>query len=199
PFPNTGAGSDESAVVPASPEQGAGDARMAKLWWAVPAATVLVLVALAMLFGSGSERREHGSSYDASPRGFRAAYLLLDELGFPVTRSRRLGNGFSFSGAGVEKSGVRWLLFPKKSTEKDVALLDHWVRQGGVLLLADDAADFARQMGTDMTVQVREDPGEERGSGLGLGQVAVGKTWVDWPGQTGEVLAHAGGKPVNTI
>src|SRR5262249_25536093 len=128
-------------------------------------------------------------------RGFRAAYLLLDELGFPVARSRRLGSAF----AGTESLGIRWVLYPKKATEKDMGLLDQWLRQGGVMLLADDRDEFARQLGIDLQVQFQEDGGAVRAAGLIAGDVAGGKTWVDWPGQAGEVVAQAGGKPLITI
>ncbi len=175
------------------------DARLGRLWWAVPAAAFLILMTLAMFFG-GPERREHGTSYDASPRGFRAAYLLLDELGYPVARSRRLAGPAFHPGAEKKISGMRWLLFPTKSTEKDVALFDNWVRQGGVLLLADDGQEFARRMGISLTVQhLENDPEEEAGTGLGLGSLAGGKVRVDWPDQLGEVLVEAGGQPVVTV
>ena len=172
----------------------------AKLWWAVPAATILILMALAKLFGSGPRHAEHGTSYDASQRGFRAAYLMLDELGYPVTRSRRLGSPAAISRGAGPTSGPRWVLFPKKATQKDAAALDHWVREGGLLLLADDDQELARQMGIDLTVQVlAADPGEEMGSGLGLVSLAGGTVRAHWPGHKGEVLVKAGGAPVVTI
>src|SRR5205085_2569506 len=90
-----------------------------RLWWAVPATTFVLLIALAMLLGQPPETSGYGTSYDASDGGFRAVYLLLDELGYPVERSRRPTGG-----------AVRWVLFPEKTTEKDTAALGDWVRRG---------------------------------------------------------------------
>jgi hypothetical protein len=160
----------------------------AKLWWAMPAALLLVLIGLAMVFGKGPERREHGSSYDASPRGFRAAYLLLEELGYPVVRARRLGG-----------RDVRWVLFPTKSWG-EAAALDDWIRNGGSLLLADDSGEFAERLGIALRVQKQdEDPGEEAASGLGVTRLAGGGTRVQWPGQPGEVLVEARGESFVTV
>jgi 3-deoxy-D-manno-octulosonic acid (KDO) 8-phosphate synthase len=55
-----------------------------KLWWAVPAVGFLTLLALAVLFGRAPELKGQGNSYDGSEGGFRAAYLILEELGYPV-------------------------------------------------------------------------------------------------------------------
>jgi hypothetical protein len=159
-----------------------------KLWWAVPAAVLLALLGLAMFFGKGPERHEHGSSYDASPHGFRAAYLLLEELGYPVVRAKRLGG-----------RDVLWVLFPTK-TKQEAAALDDWVRQGGLLLLADDSAEFAAQLG--MTLQVRKKAGEldeEEASGLGVARLEGGRTVVSWPKQAGEFRVQAGGEPFVTV
>src|SRR5262245_30064642 len=130
-----------------------------RLWWAGPAAVVLLLALVAMM-GGGRPPTDPtvGSSYDASPSGIRAAYLLLDGLGYDVTASRRLGVG-----------RVRWLLFPRTgfvasasplrkrrsagsdgmstSAEGDVQALRRWVEDGGILLLADDGRQFAERLG----------------------------------------------------
>src|SRR5947209_9381775 len=67
-----------------------GQAGRVRLWWAVPTAIFLLLLALALLFGSAENvEKQKGTSYDASSKGYRAAYLLLEELGYPVVRSRR--------------------------------------------------------------------------------------------------------------
>jgi hypothetical protein len=75
------------------------------LWWAVPAATVLLLALLAM-FGVGDPpvRPAPQSTYDASGTGTRAVYLLLDSLGYEVAQSRRLTAG-----------SVRWANQPAKT------------------------------------------------------------------------------------
>jgi hypothetical protein len=127
------------------------------MWWAVPAATVLLLALLAM-FGVGDPpvRPTPRSTYDASGVGARAAYLLLDSLGYKVAQSRLLTDG-----------SVRWVLFPqerhsestredeeilkpksgRRSAREDVAILERWVRDGGTLLLADEAGEFAGLLG----------------------------------------------------
>src|SRR5438094_7730721 len=89
-----------------------------RLWWAVPAVGIILLAVLAMFFGGGPEKVDYGTSYEASSGGSRAAFLLLQELGYPVERSRRPSGG-----------DVRWVLFPTKTSAKDVAGLDDWVRR----------------------------------------------------------------------
>jgi hypothetical protein len=158
-----------------------------KLWWAVPAAVVLALLSLAMLFGHAPEQRQHGSSYDASPHGFRAAYLLLEELGYPVVRAKRLGG-----------PDVRWMLFPTK-TKQEAAKLDDWIRRGGILLLADDSTEFASHLGMKLQIEKKDAENEEEATGLGVTRLAGGATRVRWPGQTGEVRVQAGGEPFVTV
>lgn len=159
----------------------------AKLWWAVPAAVVLALLGLTMFLGNGPEQHTHGSSYDASPHGFRAAYLLLEDLGYPVVRGKRLGG-----------PDVRWMLFPTK-TKEEAAQLDDWVRRGGILLLADDSAEFATHLGMKLQIQKKDTGLEEEASGLGIARLAGGDTRVDWAGHRGEVLVKAGGEPFVTV
>jgi hypothetical protein len=162
--------------------------RSGKLWWAAPAAVILALLGLAMFFGNGPEKRVHGSSYDASPHGFRAAYLLLEELGYPVVRSKRLG-----------VRDVRWVLFPTKTKDEAAALKD-WVRQGGILLLADDSTEFAAHLGMTLRIRKMEDGDkDEEASGLGVAQLAGGSTSVRWPGQSGDVRVRAGDEPFVTV
>lgn len=164
------------------------EGRITKLWWAVPASALLLLMALAMLLGE-PERREHGTSYDASSRGFRAAYLLLEEMGYPVTRSRRLTG-----------PGIRWVLFPKKTTAKETAQLADRVREGGLLLLADADEEFGSQMGIRLKFETLEPSQvEETASGLGVHRLASGNVKAAWPGQKGTVLVWAGAEPVVTI
>lgn len=163
------------------------DSVSAKLWWAVPAAVILVLVTLAALVPP-QEPGGRQTSYDASARGFRAAYLLLDELGYPVMRAKRIGG-----------SAVLWVLYPM-TAEKDATRLDAWVRGGGALLLAADSPVFAAALDTNLKVeQVGDAPGEEEASGLDVERLATGRTWTDWPGQTGEVIVRAGHRPAVTV
>src|SRR5262249_45740535 len=51
-----------------------------RLWWAAPAAAVLVLALVAMLAGSPPAPPRPGSSLDPGPGGTRAAFLLLEGL-----------------------------------------------------------------------------------------------------------------------
>lgn len=97
-----------------------------RLWWAAPAVGILLLAVFGLLFGGGPETVDWGTSYDASNAGFRAAYLILEELKYPVERSRR-------PAAGGE---VRWVLFPTKAGQKEGRSLADWVDRGGVMLLA---------------------------------------------------------------
>src|SRR5438105_4090893 len=76
------------------------DQPSSRLWWTVPAITFLLVICLALLLG-GPEPIKTGTSHDTLEQGFKAAYLLLEELGYPVTRSRHPTGG-----------SVRWLLFP---------------------------------------------------------------------------------------
>jgi hypothetical protein len=119
------------------------------LWWAVPAIAIVLLAVIAMLFGGGPEQVDHGTSYDASPGGSRAAYLVLEELGYPVERSRR-------PAAGDE---IRWLLFPSKMGKKEAAFLDRWVQRGGTILLAVDEPTLAERLG--LPIEVFGSGGEE--------------------------------------
>jgi hypothetical protein len=110
------------------------------IWWTIPASCLLILLTLAMLLGSPERTPEKGTSYDASRQGFRAAYLLLERLGYPVVRLKRpLG------------ASVRWVLFPRPSRD-DPGLLKQWLRGGGTLVLADNSPDIARQLGLKVHV-----------------------------------------------
>ena len=151
----------------------------ARLWWAVPSAGVLVLMALAMLFGSSDTQRQQGTSYDASSKGLRAAYLFLEDLGYPVARSRRATGG-----------SVRFVLFPK-SGQKEAEIVDEWVRRGGILVLADDTGEYAEKMGVHLKIRSLEiDADQLSASGpAGVSKLAPGKLEAVWPGQMGRVWA----------
>lgn len=114
-----------------------------RLWWAVPAVGFLLLVVFALLFGRGQETVDFGTSYDASAAGFRAAYLVLDRLGYPVERARRPPAG----------PDLRWVLYPNHLNNKEAAALDDWVKRGGVVLLATDDAELAEKLGLTIAVK----------------------------------------------
>jgi hypothetical protein len=159
-----------------------------KLWWIVPAIGFLALVALAVVFGRAPDLRGHGTSYDASSRGFRAAYLILEELHYPVSRSRRPSEG-----------SVRFVLVPKPSAKAAEALKD-WVSRGGVVVLADEDGEFARHMGISLAVrQIDIATLEEPASGPGIARLAGGKTFVTWSDRPGRVWARAGNQPFVTV
>lgn len=139
--------------MPADPDATPGDIPAdpaSRLWWAVPAVAVVLLAVAGMVFGGGPTKVEYGTSYDASAGGFRAAYLVLERLGYPVARSRRPPAG----------TDVRWVLFPDKLGSKETDALDDWVRRGGVLLLADDRPDVAAKLGVTVTVRGAAPRGE---------------------------------------
>jgi hypothetical protein len=164
----------------------------AKLWWAAPVGILLVLFVLILLFGRSQDSPLPRTSYDASSEGVRAAYLLLEELRYPVRRSRRLGG-----------EAPRWVLFPRPARDiprtKDVRRLDAWVREGGVLLLADRSPDFAHALGMDLQVETNASEREEPASGGGATRLAGGNVRVDWPGHEGRVWARIGDRPVVSV
>src|SRR4051812_38904833 len=113
-----------------------------RLWWLVPAVAFLLLVVVALVIGPPPNPGGHGTSYDASDLGFRAAYLVLEELKYPVERSRQAVGG-----------AARWVLDPTVTREQDVANLDAWVRRGGVALLATESDEFAARLGLTLRKQ----------------------------------------------
>lgn len=113
-----------------------------RLWWLLPAVGLVLLILFAMLFGGGPEKVDYGTSYDASDGGFRGVFLLMDELGYPVERSRRPTGGH-----------VRWVLSPDKVTAKDAEKLDGWIQRGGIALLALGDSDLAEHLKLQVTVR----------------------------------------------
>lgn len=166
----------------------------ARLWWSVPAVGLVLLVVVECLVGPGTPPARQ-SSYDASGEGLRAPYVVLQELGYPVTRARRPTGEHWHAG-----DDVRCVLFPTEVT-REAAAVDRWVLDGGTLLLADDRDAFAQRMGIPLKVQTLDmDPGPEPvRDAAGVGQVEAGRTHVDWPGAQGEVWARAGGRPLVTV
>src|SRR6266536_4119597 len=160
--------------------------RSLKLWWTVPVAGFALLIVIALLFGQEPPPLQAGTSYDASDAGFRAAYLLLEELRYPVFRSRRAMEG-----------GMRWLLFPEPA-RREAPALDGWVRRGGKLLLATDSVAFARDLGIVLDKQLadREVACQVHGEELRL---TSDQLRVDWHGPPGEAWATAGGESLVTI
>jgi hypothetical protein len=126
-----------------------------RLWWVMPGAGFILLVLLASLFGGGPETVGYGTSYDASDGGFRGGYLLLEELGYPVERSRRPGGG-----------EVRWVLAPGKVTTRDAQSLDDWIQRGGAALLALENTELAEHLGLRVSIKSGGLPGSVRPFGL---------------------------------
>jgi hypothetical protein len=159
----------------------------AKLWWSVPATAVVTLLLTVVLTGGVKEEKySKGSSYDASMGGFRAAYLLLEELKYPVTRSKR-----------PTGDAVRWVLFP--TSNQDAGALDEWVRQGGIVILAVGNTDFSKEMGLALDVTELKTGADTELAAPDLGQVAAGPLRVDWVGAPGRVWLEAGGRPLVSI
>jgi hypothetical protein len=161
------------------------------LWWTVPAVGIILLFCLAMFFG-GPQPIKTGTSHDSSKEGFRAAYLLLEELGYPVTRSRYPTGG-----------SVRWLLFPAGSA-RDAKQLDAWVREGGLLVLATDSADFAKEMEIPLEVDKTGGEDEEPTTIADAPRFVGGKTRVTWreaeaARERPRVWAEAEDKPLVSI
>jgi hypothetical protein len=159
-----------------------------KLWWTVPVAGFLVLMLVCLFIGNPVPNNLNRSSYDASPQGIRAAYLLLEELHYPVVRSKH-----------PTAEAVKWVLFPTFA-KKDVDVLGRWVRDGGALLLADTTTEFAEALGLNLTID--KDAGRdtvEDASGLDIGHLVGGAVRVDWPHHAGRVLVRAGGEPFVTV
>src|SRR5262245_14802857 len=104
------------------------------LWFAIPACTVVAAMAVGLMLGHEDTQAStaSGTSYDATKSGYRALYLILDELGYSIERSRRVAGG-----------SVRWALAPMKPKPTDADHVREWVQDGGRLLLADAKGDLA--------------------------------------------------------
>jgi hypothetical protein len=128
------------------------------------------------------------NSFDAGPGGFRAAYLVLEALDYPVTRSRVPAGG-----------AVRWVFRPDAKTKPDA--LDAWVRDGGRVLLADPEGEFAARLG----LRVRRAVGDDGAnlvsvSGVeGVSKLSLGDAHVEPLDATGRRWGMAGGSPLVTI
>lgn len=157
------------------------------LWWVVPAVAVPVLVLLGLIVGFSRDPIQSGSSYDPSDRGLLAAYLLLEELGYPVTRSRE-----------ATGSNVRFVLNPSPAP-RQARDLDAWIRNGGRLILADGDGAFSSTIGIEISAIGSGFDGVEETSGALTGRVKAGSLYVDWHGEDGRVWAKAGGLPFVTI
>jgi hypothetical protein len=151
-----------------------------KLWWTVPVASVTLLLLLGLVFGQG-EPEQKGTSHDGSGKGYRAAYLLLQEMGYPVARSRRAAEG-----------RVRWVLSPEGSPG-DAEVLDAWVRDGGTLVLGDDKGVFAQGLGFEVRVRAvsREAEADAAVGPEGVGELITGPTAVSRLGPAGQTEAPA--------
>jgi len=160
------------------------EGRPVGLGWVVAAAVFLLLVTVTLVAASLREQPRPRTSYDASNRGFLAAYLLLEKEHYPVVRSRTPTGG-----------EVRWLLFPESSLRYE-RQLDAWLRQGGRLLLADNHEHFAVALGINVTVSSIGETDEEV-SGAVRGKLRGGGTRVSTVG--GRVWASVGGEPLVSI
>jgi hypothetical protein len=97
--------------------------------------TLVGLTLLLLLASSGRRATDEesipGSTYASGPDGSKAAYLMLERLGYPVERSTaQLG--------APEGSGLVFLIAPQKSldAEADLDELATWIQEGGTLVYA---------------------------------------------------------------
>jgi hypothetical protein len=161
-----------------------------RMWWIVPAAAFLLLVILAMIIGPPPEPGGHGTSYDPGHTGFRAAYLILEELQFPVERSRQATGG-----------AVRWVLIPKGEKEQEFEPLDGWVRRGGVVLLAAAEKGVVDPFGLGLRVRPAADDGIRPAAGVDFESLDVGDIRVDIEDADGREWegVRVDGQPLVTI
>src|SRR5262249_17506047 len=141
-----------------------------------------------MVLGRDDTAEKERTSYDASSDGSRAAFLVLEELGYPVVRSRRPTGG-----------AARLVLFPKPG-QKDANVVEEWVRKGAQLVLADDGTEYADKLGIHL--ETRERPGDAEecpAKGPDIAMLAPGKKFVEWPDHSGQVWASADGDPAVTL
>jgi hypothetical protein len=162
------------------------DRPSSRLWWTVPAVTFLLLICVALLVG-GPEPIKTGTSHDSSDQGFRAAYLLLEELGYPVTRSRHPTGG-----------SIRWLIFPVPSS-REAKQVDAWVREGGLLVLATDVEDLAQELGLPLDINKSAEDREATTTLSDAPRCAVGTIAVGCRGEAGRPWAEIDGQPLVSI
>src|SRR5262245_5220107 len=102
---------------------------MPPVWWSIRAAAFIMLLLIVLYTGIEPPAVGKGTSYDASPEGYRGAYVVLDELGYSVARSRRAAGDH-----------VLWVLSPEKVGDRDIDPLMAWVARGGRMLVVDSTA-----------------------------------------------------------
>ncbi len=176
------------------------------LWFAIPACTVVAAVAIGLLLGRDDSQAStaSGTSYDASNSGYRALYIILDELGYSIERTRRVAGG-----------SVRWALAPIKPKPADAEHVAEWVREGGRLLLADSKGDLAVAVGVEVkivnsdddTVSTSLEDARELAVGTPTGVVigttppgvAIGKPLVTPLRKADRNWEFAGGEPLVSI
>lgn len=124
---------------------------VARFWWTVPAIGLMLLVTFAMVGGGERDIPPLRTSHDPTNRGTRAAYLMLEELGYPVSRSRRPADG-----------AIRWVIWPNVE-QSDLPSLRAWIENGGLLVLFDFNTTFAAELGLS-SVRAEEPPSGWTGS-----------------------------------
>lgn len=158
-----------------------------RLWWTVPATTVLLMLLISLVVDLQPDRPDAGTTYDASQGGLRLAYLLMEDLGYPVSRSKRPVG---------EK--IRFVFFPTK-VDDEARVVGEWVRGGGVLVLADDKPDFARHLGINLDIKQDREAAVATVTGVpDVERLAIGKTRVSTSGSPGEPWGRSGSEPIVT-
>jgi hypothetical protein len=172
--------SDDSLEGPRDPAS--------RLWWLVPAVTVVLLLAFGMLFGKPYTPPTSGSSHDPGPTGQRAAFMLLDELGYPVARSRRRPGS-------MVRAPVLWVIEP--SSDKDAPALRDWVHAGGLLVLADSSGKLTDALRLPVKIEkVRSGSSPLPTDGEDVHRIIPGDTLVRWQGRPEEVWATCDDQPL---
>jgi hypothetical protein len=122
---------------PADPQQ-----LQKTLFWALPTGFLIMLSLVVMLGGGKPEipPARHGS-YDPGDSGARAAYLLLQELGFKTVPSKQVIGG-----------QLRWTISPQTASRQFEAI-PGWINTGGKLLLADEKMEISNKLGLNVTSQ----------------------------------------------
>lgn len=121
--------------------------KLAHLWWSIPAACLILLGLAAPFLGQAGEPLA-GSTLDASIRGHRAAYLLLEKLDYPIRLARRPSSG---------GETIRIVLEPTRNSDSFATLRD-WVQDGGLLILADGSTAFAADLGVALEEEATRSP-----------------------------------------
>lgn len=161
---------------------------MPPVWWSIGAAAFILLVLLVMFTGIEPPAIGKGTSYDASPEGYRGAYVVLNELGYKVARSRRAAGDH-----------VLWVLSPEKVGDRDVDPLMAWVSRGGRMLLADPTAKMGSRFVPELELETLKENVTANCDREGIGQLDLGTALIRTKTAPKSVWARAADEDLVTI